>query len=150
MAEITLKKLSPSAGIVREALRTREQLDAPRTTTRTSLVFEAASGVSEVRLPDDVADLVEAAIVELSKGHTIRLVREDEELTTQQAADLLNVSRPFLTKLLARGDIPHHRVGTHRRVYRSEVESYRELQAARAREAMRDMAEQAEELGLYD
>ncbi len=92
----------------------------------------------------------QAAIVELSRGHTVRLVREDEELTTQQAADLLNVSRPHVTKLLARGDIPHHRVGAQRRVYRSDVEAYRKTQAARPHKAMRNMAEQAEELGLYD
>jgi excisionase family DNA binding protein len=77
-------------------------------------------------------------------------VRDDEELTTQQAADLLNVSRPFVTKLLARGEIPFYRVGTHHRLYRSDVEAYRQTQAARARQAMREMVEQAEELGLYD
>ncbi len=66
-----------------------------------------------------------------------------------RAADLLKVSRPFVTKLLARGEILFHHVGTHRRVYRSDVEAYRQSQAARVRKAMREMAEQAEKLGLY-
>lgn len=72
------------------------------------------------------------------------------DLTTQQVADLLNVSRPFVTKLLDRGDTPHYRVGTHRRVYRSDADAYRDRQMRRARHAMRVTAKQAEDLGLYD
>jgi excisionase family DNA binding protein len=150
MAEITLKKLTPSAGVMREAQRTRQQLETPRPVGPARIVFEAGPEATEVRVPEGVADMVQAAIVELSEGHTVRLVREDEELTTQQAADLLNVSRPHVTKLLTRGDIPHHRVGAHRRVYRSDVEAYQQAQRARARKALREMAGQAEELGLYD
>ncbi|MBA4159776.1 MAG: excisionase family DNA-binding protein [Gemmatimonadetes bacterium] len=55
-----------------------------------------------------------------------------------------------MTRLLARGEIPFRRVGTHRRVYRSEVEAYRQSRAARARRATRKTAEQVERLRLYD
>lgn len=150
MAEVTLKRLTPSAGIVRAARQTRRSLESSRAADRPHLVLAAGPVQAEVRVPQELAELVQAALVELSRGHTVRLVREDEELTTQQAAKLLNVSRPFLTKLLTRGEIPHHRVGAHRRVYRTDVEAYHRAQAARAQQALREMTAEAEDLGLYD
>jgi excisionase family DNA binding protein len=147
MAEITLKKVTPNPQVVRAAQRTRRQLDSEGCTR---IVVEQGSEATEVPVPNAIADLLREAIAELAKGHTIRLVRDDEEMTTQKAADYLKVSRPFVTKLLTRGDIPYHRVGTHRRVYRSDVERYRKVQVTRARRAVQDLVDQAEELGLYD
>jgi excisionase family DNA binding protein len=150
MADITLKQITPNAQIVRAAERTRRQLGTARPRERTRIVVEQGVEATEVSVPDAIADLMREAIAQIANGHAVRLVRDDEEMTTQQAADHLNVSRPYVTNLLTRGDIPHHRVGTHRRVYRSDVEQYRKTQSTRARKAMQDMVDQAEELGLYD
>ena len=71
-----------------------------------------------------------------------------DELTTTEAAELLNVSRPHLVKLLKQGDIPHHKVGSHHRVYRKDVLSYKIKQRERAEDALQALTDQAQELGM--
>ncbi|HEX5503538.1 MAG TPA: excisionase family DNA-binding protein, partial [Thermomicrobiales bacterium] len=72
------------------------------------------------------------------------------ELTTQQAADLLNVSRQYLIRLLERGDLPFTRTGTHRRIRLDDVLRYKDARSARRREGLRRLTRLSEELGLYD
>jgi len=73
---------------------------------------------------------------------------ETNELRLGEAADLLNVSRPHLVKLLEEGEIPVHKVETHRRVYREDVLEYKARQREEAEEAMQNLTDQAQELGL--
>lgn len=150
MAELPVEKITPTARGVRAARRTRKYMEARGGMRRMTLFVQGQGSDAGIEVPDEIVTIVERAIDELSEGRSVELVRIDEELTTQQVADLLNVSRPFVTKLLDRGDMPHHRVGTHRRVYRSDAEAYRDQQMRRAKRAMRAMAKQAEDLGLYD
>ena len=70
--------------------------------------------------------------------------------TTVEAADLLNVSRPFLIKQLDAGALAHHMVGTHRRLRLADVLAYRDRMDRTAAEALAAMTAEAEELGLYD
>lgn len=69
---------------------------------------------------------------------------ETNELTIGEAAELLNVSRPHLVTLLEEGEIPVHKVGTHRRVYRKDVLEYKARQREEAEEAMQNLTDQAQ------
>jgi excisionase family DNA binding protein len=72
------------------------------------------------------------------------------ELTTNQAADFLDVSRPFIIKLIRRGELPCRLVGTHRRIPSDALLAYRELMFRRARAAANEITRITEDLGLYD
>lgn len=77
----------------------------------------------------------------LARGEAISLVPAHTMLTTNEAADFLNVSRPFLIKLLERGEIPFEKVGTHRRVAFRDLVSYREKRRMGRAAAMQELAE---------
>ena len=86
----------------------------------------------------------------LERGEPVVLLPLEAELSTQQAADLLGVSRPYLVKLLEEGRLPYRRVGRHRRVRVRDVLAYRErLREARHR-VLDELAQEAEELGFYE
>ena len=78
------------------------------------------------------------------------MVGIETELTTQQAADILNVSRPYLITLLERGDIPFHKVGSHRRVHLDAPLEYKSRRDKTRRSAIRQMAQEAQTIGLYE
>ena len=103
-----------------------------------------------VDLPPALARVVAAALAEVADGHAVEVRTVAEDLTTQEAADLLGVSRPFLVGLLDGGDIPSGKVGTHRRVQRADALAYREQMRATSDEALQALTDQAQELGLYD
>lgn len=102
----------------------------------------------DVPLPPALAKAVAAALADVADGHAVQVSRVDEEVTTSEAAELLNVSRPYLVRLLEEGAIPHRRVGTHRRVRRADVLAYRARQYQEAEEALQALADQAQALGL--
>ncbi len=89
-------------------------------------------------------------LAELANGNAVTVAPVHAELTTQQAADLLNVSRPYLIKLLDEEQIPYRRVGNRRKVQLVDVLDYKQRDAARRREILDELTREAEELGLYD
>ena len=82
-------------------------------------------------------------------GIAVSVIPLHAELTTVQAAELLNVSRPYLIKQIEAGEIPHHMVGTHRRLKLVDVLLYREIDQARRLDAVKALAAEAQELGIY-
>ena len=76
------------------------------------------------------------------------VVPHHAELTTQEAADILNVSRPHLVQQLEAGAIPYHKVGTHRRIKMSDLMVYRKKSREQSRDTLQQLADQAQELGL--
>ncbi len=85
----------------------------------------------------------------LGQGRGVQIMPREAELTTQQAADMLNVSRPYLISLLESGQIPFRRVGRHRRITFEALMEYKRRDDLERRAAADDLADLSEELGLY-
>jgi len=86
--------------------------------------------------------------LERSGGNAVSIVPIHHELTTQQAVELPNVSRPHLVKLVDHGEIPHHKTGSHRRIYSEDLMRHRDLRDAQRRQALRELTRKPGELGL--
>jgi excisionase family DNA binding protein len=106
-------------------------------------------GTATVDLPDTIADLLGRIVHVLARGEAVSIVPVQTELTTQQAADFLNVSRQYLVRLLERGDIPFHKVGTHRRVTFGELLRYRRQRDAARQAALDELDRMSQEIGAY-
>jgi len=111
-------------------------------------VGAAGREVTTVELPAAVAKLLVQMLAEIGKGHAVTLVPTEAEITTQAAADLLNVSRPFVVGLIDKGKLPATMVGSHRRVLLQDVLDYKARSKAEARAALKEMAAISQELGL--
>ena len=99
-------------------------------------------------VPEAALRALEDAARVLAQGTAVLVVPLYRELTTQEAADLLNVSRPHLVKLVERGEIPHHMAGSHRRIYAEDLMRYREVRDVRRRKALQDLTRESARLGL--
>lgn len=103
---------------------------------------------NEVALPREAFDLLLTILGEMADGNAVTVVPVTAELTTQQAADVLQVSRPFLIQLLDAGKIPFRLVGTHRRVLARDVFRYRDEARAASESAMDELAAISQKHGL--
>jgi excisionase family DNA binding protein len=126
------------------------RLEAHLGRAQQGLHLEVRSDVAseELVLPASALRLLLHALTEMGRGNAISLTPIHAELTTQQAADLLNVSRPHLVKLLDEGAIPSRKVGTHRRVRLEDLLAYqRDLQAKR-QAALEELAALGQDLDM--
>src|SRR6516165_3238413 len=124
--------------------------------------FLAAKGRKPLRVriaPDDEPEetiaiplsafrLLNDILTEMAKGNAVTLIPVNAELTTQQAADLLNVSRPFLVEQLEKGVIPYRKVGTHRRILYKDLMDYKATMDRNRLKALDELAAQAQDLGM--
>ncbi|QQS46477.1 MAG: helix-turn-helix domain-containing protein [Acidobacteriota bacterium] len=108
------------------------------------------AGDKEIVLPDTILRLISEALSSAAAGKKLRLVEEDEEISPEKAAEFLQVSRPYLVRLLDGGEIPFHYVGTHRRITMSDLIEYKRKRKIKGKEALQKMVEVSEEMGLYD
>lgn len=141
----------PSAREVELALAGRRGLAAFVNTqgeTQRIQVFDNQDRSHSIELPSSVMRLLVDILVELAEGNAVKVVPVHAELTTQEAADLLNVSRPHLVGLLESGRLPFRKTGKHRRVRFTDLMAYRTERAAASEAAMQALAAQAQDLGL--
>jgi excisionase family DNA binding protein len=105
----------------------------------------------EIVMSDAAFDVLKKILPTLeSRRATITIAPATAELTTQQAADALNVSRPYLIKLLEEGKIPYVMVGTHRRIRSKDLEDYQTLRNAKRRKVHDELTQLMEDEGLLD
>lgn len=117
-------------------------------TAELSLTLVVAGREQTIVLPPAALRLLRRILGEMAAGNPVALIPHRAELTTQQAADLLNVSRPHLIGLLEGGEIPHRKVGTHRRVLLEHLIEYRRRSRERSERALQELADLSQELDL--
>lgn len=91
-----------------------------------NLAVARTQSEDHVVLPKQTAVWVRDLLEDMAEGRLVRPPEPDEEMTTQQVATLLGVSRPFVVKLIDEGRLPGHKVGTHRRVYTRDAHAYKQ------------------------
>ena len=102
----------------------------------------------QIILPASALELLKNILVQMAQGNALTLMPIHAELTTQQAADILNVSRPYLVKLLETGDIPFVKKGTHRRVLFKDIQTYKTHIDQQRLNALDELTTQAQELDM--
>ncbi|MFL1377367.1 MULTISPECIES: helix-turn-helix domain-containing protein [unclassified Nocardiopsis] len=105
---------------------------------------------SEIELPEELYSVLRDVVAALSQGLAISIAPHNTMLTTQEAADLLGISRPTLVRLLTEGEIPYSMRGRHRRVLLHDLLGYRERSHREREDILDAMTAEGEEAGLYD
>jgi excisionase family DNA binding protein len=117
-----------------------------------ALVEEKADGSDFARLevPPATLRLLSQILALMARQQVFVLYPESSELTTKQAAEMLGVSRPFLIRVLEAGEIPHRKVGRHRRVLMKDILAYRQTMQVKRRAALDELVKASEDVGGYD
>lgn len=140
--------ITPSEEDVRQAVELVQRIAHTHSSGDLKIFIEGQDLHDAIALPPGVSTLLETILNYVSNGKSITLMPIDAEITTQQAADLLNVSRPYLVTLLDDGQIPHRKVGVRRRVLLSDILDYkRKIDDARLA-TLEELAQQAQELDM--
>jgi len=142
--------VTPTDDEARTALATGRTLAAHVGAGGLKLAVANGDAGEELELPAPAVRLLMDILTELGQGNAVALDTVQPELTTQQAADLLSVSRPYLVKLLDDGVLPSRKVNTHRRVLREDVLAYKQDIDAKRLQTLDELTALGQELGLYD
>ncbi|MDR5903632.1 MULTISPECIES: helix-turn-helix domain-containing protein [Halomonas] len=103
---------------------------------------------ADLVLPRQALVLLRDLLTEMAQGNAVTILPTHAEVTTQEAANMLNVSRPHLVKLLEEGAVPFSRVGTHRRIRLQDLLAYKRQQEEVSEAALQELADQAQDLDM--
>lgn len=117
--------------------------------TEPTVPLHAPDGDEDLTVPREAAEMLMRILGSMAAGQPVMVIPDHAELTTQQAADLMNVSRPHVIKLLDEGKIQYRLVGTHRRVEAASVREYLAHARVRQRAAADQLSALTEEMGIY-
>lgn len=106
-------------------------------------------GKTEI-LPNNLYSFLCRLLADLKEGYSVTILQSKASLTTVEASKLLGMSRQFLVQLLEKGEIPFHKVGTHRRLYARDILAYKVQRDSVRRKTLDDLARQENEEGIYN
>lgn len=144
----TLLPVEREVAVAMEGQRTLATFLSTRFETQRIEIFDKNDKAHEIELPTSALRLLVDILGELALGNAVKIVPIHAELTSQEAADMLNVSRPHLVKLLEEGQIPFTKTGRHRRVRFADLMAYKNQRDQESRSAMEALALQAQELRM--
>ncbi|WP_404824221.1 helix-turn-helix domain-containing protein [Nostoc flagelliforme] len=104
----------------------------------------------KITIPEPIYQVLLQVVHAMASGKAISIIPQQQELTTQQAAEFLNVSRPYLIKLLEQGEIPHIKVGSHRRVRFDDVMNYKQQRDVKRDQLLTELTQMSQEAGFYE
>ncbi len=134
--------------LAREALRALQQKPLRKNARVVKLRVELGAEPTPVSVPREAFELLLEILGQMADGNAVTLFSTQAEVTTQEAADLLGVSRPHLVTLLDGGKIPHRLVGTHRRVRVADLMAYKASRYVEQRAVLDELTREAQEQGL--
>lgn len=105
-------------------------------------------GDKELQVPITAIHFLVEILDAMSRGEAVSILPINKELTTQEAANLLNVSRPYLVQLLDQGELPYHKVGVRRKVLLKDVMEYKQKRDAESKHLLDELAADAQSLGM--
>jgi excisionase family DNA binding protein len=144
------RPMIPKKHDVALALRSSKELAAlfPKREKDFRMVVKGDRQEAQITFPFSAIKLLLDILTQMAEGNAVTLIPIHAELTTQEAANLLNVSRPYLIKLLESGEIPFHKVGTHRRVLFADLLSFKEKSSKETQKSLDALVKQAQELDM--
>ena len=132
----------------RDSSRRLERLLAKGKKSPRARLQVGANAAETIAIPPAAFRLLAGILAEMGEGNAVTLIPDRRELTTQQAAQLLSVSRPFLIEQLEKGLIPYRKVGAHRRILFHDLLAYKRSMERNRLAALDELAAQAQELGM--
>lgn len=135
------------------AIKSSQRLAALSIVKKSMKIHITGKNIVDVstELPSSAFRLLIDILTQLGEGNAVSVVHMQKELSTQNAADILGVSRPYFVKLVEKGEIPFHKVGKHRRVYASDLLDYKAKIHAAREKTLQKMIKQAQKLNMgYD
>jgi len=146
MATLADNLVHPEEAEAEELGLLRDRIDEIYHREGKAILIGPETGEEPVEFPGSSFEALRLVVDAMAQGQTIVLMPHGKEVTTQEAAELLHISRPHLIKLCDDGTLPFHRVGSHRRLRIEDVLGYRERRAIERREHLRELTQASEEL----
>ena len=145
----TITPTPDEAILAQESIRRLARFVATRRKRPLQLRIQPEDAPEEsVSIPESAFRLLNDILTQMAKGNAVTLIPVHAELTTQQAANILNVSRPFLVEQLEKNVIPYRKVGTHRRILFKDLMDYKKDMDRNRLKTLDELAAQAQELNM--
>lgn len=103
-----------------------------------------------ITIPESVYQVLRQVVHAMALGQAISIAPQEHEMTTQQAADILNVSRPYLIKLLEQEAIPYIKVGSHRRIRYQDLITYKQQRDTKHSNCLDELIQESQDMGFYE